>query len=326
MVARQNPYCKFGFFHLDINKTDNEIMSLTLKQIRYFIAAAETGQISHAAMEMNISQSAVTAAIQSLETQLGVKLLERSPSGVVPTIEGMRFLNHARNIAAAVAEAERSPLRENRTASGRFRMAITYTVAGYFMPRHHARFRAAYPEIVVDMVELPRAAIEEGLHDGSLDLAVMLVSNLVDHATLDHETLFRSHRRLWLPSEHPFLSSTEITLADVAAEPYVMLTVDEASKTAGRYWELANLAPQVVYSTSSVEAVRSMVAAGMGITILSDMVYRPWSLEGQRIEVRSLRDPIPSMDVGLAWSRERPLAPSANIFRAFLSVALGGGG
>ncbi|MGB3146686.1 MAG: LysR family transcriptional regulator [Paracoccaceae bacterium] len=301
-------------------------MSLTLKQIRYFIAAAETGQISHAAMEMNISQSAVTAAIQSLEALLGVRLLERTSSGVSPTIEGVRFLNHARNIAAAVEEAARSPLRESHTLAGKFRMAVTYTVAGYYMPRHHARFRAAYPEIELELVELPRAEIEKGLLDGSVDLAVMLVSNLANHEDLSYETLFRSHRRLWLPSYHRLLGQSEITLADIAREPYVMLTVDEASRTAGRYWEAAGQRPNIVFSTSSVEAVRSMVAAGMGVTILSDMVYRPWSLEGQRIELQSLKDQVPSMDVGLAWSRSRPLAPAAELFRAFISVTMGGGG
>jgi len=70
-------------------------MSLTLKQVRYFFAAAETGQISHAAMEMNISQSAVTAAIQGLEAQLYVRLLERSSAGVTVTPDGARFLHHA---------------------------------------------------------------------------------------------------------------------------------------------------------------------------------------------------------------------------------------
>ncbi len=64
----------------------------------------------------------------------------------------------------------------------------------------------------------------------------------------------------------------------------------------------------------------------MGVTVLSDMVYRPWSLEGQRIELRSLSDPVPSMDVGLAWARGRPLSKAAAVFRAFMSVALGGGG
>ncbi len=134
----------------------------------------------------------------------------------------------------------------------------------------------------------------------------MLTSNLANHGELDAETLFRSRRRLWLPSDHALLASPQISLHDVAKQPYVMLTVDEASRTAGRYWDHYGLSPQVVFSTSSVEAVRSMVAAGMGVTILSDMVYRPWSLEGQRIEQRVMVEPVPSMDVGLTWARMRP--------------------
>lgn len=301
-------------------------MSLTLKQVRYFLAAAETGQISHAAMEMNISQSAVTAAIQQLEGQLGVILLERSATGVRPTIEGVRFLNHARNIVAAVEDAVRSPLGESHAVTGTLRVAMTYTVAGYFMSRHYTRFRRAYPDIVIEMMELPRDQIEKGIVNGWIDIAVMLVSNLANHAEIDHETLFRSHRRLWLPADHRLLAADRITLREVAAEPYVMLTVDEARVTTGRYWERAGLAPNTIFATSSVEAVRSLVAAGMGVTILSDMVYRPWSLEGQRIELRTLEADVPSMDVGLAWSNRRPLSPAAGIFRAFMSVALGGGG
>lgn len=136
----------------------------------------------------------------------------------------------------------------------------------------------------------------------------------------------RSQRRLWLPAEHPLLAVETVTLADVAREPYIMLTVDEAHVTAGRYWQKAGLSPKVIFSTSSVEAVRSLVAAGMGVTVLSDMVYRPWSLDGQRIDLRSLGDPVPTMDVGLAWPRGRALQQATAIFRAFMSVAMGGGG
>lgn len=302
------------------------VMSLTLRQVRYFIAAVKTGQISHAAMEMNVSQSAVTTAIKGLEAQLGVQLLERTPSGVKPTIEGARFMNHARNITAAVEDAVRSPLGEGRAIGGRLRVGATYTVAGYFMTRHYARFRRAYPDIVLEMIELPRGEIEKGLVDGRIDLSVMLVSNLANQDDIDHETLFRSHRRLWLPAEHPLLDAATITLGDVAREPYIMLTVDEARVTAERYWQKAGLSPEVIFATSSVEAVRSLVAAGMGVTVLSDMVYRPWSLEGQRIELRTVDHTVPSMDVGVAWARGRPLSQAAGIFRAFMSVAMGGGG
>ena len=157
-------------------------------------------------------------------------------------------------------------------------------------------------------------------------MAVMLVSNLAHTEELAQEVLMRSNRRLWLSADHHLLARQEISLADVAAEDYVMLTVDEARTTAARYWDAAGLSLRPVLITSSVEAVRSLVAAGMGVTVLSDMVYRPWSLEGQRIEVRRLVEPIPSMDVGLAWSRDRPIGPAAAAFRAFMSVTMGGGG
>lgn len=300
-------------------------MSLTLKQLRYFIAAAETGQISHAAMEMNISQSAVTAGIQGLEAQLGVSLLRRVAQGVTLTPEGARFLDRARSVMAAVEDATRSPLGEESRATGRLRLGVTYTVAGYFMARHYAAFRRNFPGVSLELIELPRAAIEKALAEGELDLAVMLTSNLADTEALKAETLFRSYRRLWLPSEHPLLSRAEVTLADVAQEPFIMLTVDEASRTAARYWTTAGLEPNVVFSTSSVEAVRSMVAAGMGVTILSDMVFRPWSLEGQKLEQCTLKEPIPSMDVGLCWAKARQLSEAARVFSSFLSRTLGRG-
>jgi DNA-binding transcriptional LysR family regulator len=74
----------------------------------------------------------------------------------------------------------------------------------------------------------------------------------------------------------------------------------EASNTTQRYWNRTGYRPRTIFRTSSMEAVRSMVANGMGVTILSDMVYRPWSLDGRRVEVISLADRIPTMDVDLA--------------------------
>ena len=300
-------------------------MSVSLKQIRYFIAAAESGQISQAAVELNVSQSAVTAAIQQLEGALGVRLFDRNPGGVSPTLEGSRFLLHARNVMAAVEEAMRVPRSSNASASGLVRVGVTYTVAGYFLPRHHARFARTFPNVVLDLYEASRSVVEQALVDGALDIAVILVSNLENHDRLASETLMRSRRRLWLPAEHPLLRAPRIDLGDVARHPYVMLTVDEASQTAGRYWSRTDHRPNVVFRTSSVEAVRSMVAAGMGITILSDMVFRPWSLEGQRIETRVLESEIPTMDVGLAWRRDAEPSPATRAFHDFLSLAYTGG-
>jgi DNA-binding transcriptional LysR family regulator len=299
-------------------------MGFSLKQVRYFIATADSGQISQAGIALNVSQSAITAAIKQLEENLGVELFRRQPSGVVLTAEGSRFLHHARNIMAAVNAAESAPLTEDTALAGAVRIGVSYTVAGYFLPRHFTRFTRGYPRIRAELHEMSRTEIEAGLIDGNLDLAVMLVSNLQDRKRLAHEILVRSRRRLWLPVEHRLLMAESITLEDVASFPYVMLTVDEAGQTASRYWRSAGLKPNVIFKTSSVEAVRSMVADGMGVTILSDMVYRPWSLEGQRIELRNVAAEIPTMDVGLAWNRAVPQSPATRTLHEFLSLSFSG--
>jgi DNA-binding transcriptional LysR family regulator len=301
-------------------------VAFSLKQIRYFIAAAEAGQVSQAAVELNVSQSAVTAAIQQLEIILDLKLFDRNPTGVSMTAGGARFLQHARNITAAVTDAMQMPRASPELIRGPVRVGVTYTVAGYFLPRHHDRFRRNYPHVDVELFESPRPSIEHGLIEGSLDLAVMLVSNLEAADRIEAEILLRSRRRLWTPPEHPLLRTPSAGLADVARYPYVMLTVDEAADTAERYWARTSNRPEIVFRTSSVEAVRSMVAAGMGVTILSDMVYRPWSLEGQRLETRLLVDDIPTMDVGVAWARGRDSSAAARAFMDFLRLAFMGGG
>jgi DNA-binding transcriptional LysR family regulator len=100
-----------------------------------------------------------------------------------------------------------------------------------------------------------------------------------------------------------------------------MLTVDEASHTSLKYWSLTPYQPKITLRTSSIEAVRSLVANGQGVAILSDMVHRPWSLEGRRIETVNLRDPVPSMDVGLAWRRNVEFSPQMEAFRAYFRRA-----
>jgi DNA-binding transcriptional LysR family regulator len=299
-------------------------MALSFRQVRYFIATADAGKVSLAAANLNVSQSAITAAIKTLEEDLEARLFERHSTGVTLTYEGHQFLQHARNIVAAVSEATRAPRRAGRSVEGEVRLGLTYTVAGYFLPQILARFARVFPGITVQMQEIPRDDIERGIIDGDLDIAVMLVSNLQNRHEIDSEVLIRSRRRLWLCADHRLKERETVSLAEIAEEPYVMLTVDEANHTAMRYWLPTAHRPNVIFETSSVEAVRSMVATGMGVTILSDMVYRPWSLEAQRIEVRQVTDHVPTMDVGLAWRRGANLPPPTRAFYEYLSLTFSG--
>ena len=299
-------------------------MTLSIKQVRYFIAAADAGQVSQAAIELNVSQSAVTAAIKQLEDDLGVRLFDRQPSGVALTAEGARFLQHARIIMAAVNEAVSAPLTEEPRMPGMSGSASPIRSPAIScratMPASCATIRASASKCANCRATRSRRAWSTAR---SISPSCWSPTSPT-RTRIASETLFRSRRRLWLPVEHPLLNRENVTLADVASEPYVMLTVDEAMNTAGKYWARAGLEPRMIVKTSSVEAVRSMVAAGMGVTILSDMVYRPWSLEGQRIETRNVIGDIPTMDVGLAWNRAVQQGPATRVFHDFMSMTFSG--
>jgi DNA-binding transcriptional LysR family regulator len=290
-------------------------MSFNIRQIRYFVAAAEAGKIVAAASAVGISPSAITEAIQDLEETVGTRLVTRHRGGIKVTYDGYVFLQHCRNVLSALSAATVAVGAHRKRVEGELTIGVTITVAGYFLAAPLARFRRSFPDVKVLVRELDRSVIEKQLVSGQLDLGILLVSNLKHVQDLATETLAKSRRRLWTSTNHPLLAKPKVTLRDIAKEPYIQLTIDEAAKTTLSYWSKHNLAPDVVFRTDSVEAVRSLVATGAGVTILSDMVYRPWSLEGDKLESREVGAQIPTMDVGLAWSKvAEPPAPA----RAFI--------
>lgn len=286
----------------------------SLRKLSYFVAVAESGRVTQAAVDLNVSPSSITTGIREIESQLGTALFQRTATGMTLTRAGGRFLQQVRHIFQAVDEAFDTPRDVAPSVSGHLDLAMSYTVAGYFLPPLLARFQRQHADVTVRLHEMSRPDIQRGLLNGEVDLAIMLTSNVDQLPQLACRPLMRSARRLWVNSHHPLLAHPQPGLADLVAAPFIMLTVDEAEQTALKYWRQSGLSPRVIFRTSSVEAVRSMVANGTGISILSDMVYRPWSLEGRRIEHLDLDDAIPTMDVGLAWDRRSGLSATAQAF------------
>jgi DNA-binding transcriptional LysR family regulator len=292
-------------------------MSFNIRQIRYFVAAAEAGKIVAAASAVGISPSAITEAIQDLEESVGTRLVTRHRGGIKVTYDGYVFLQHCRNVLSALSAATVAVGANRKRVEGELTIGVTITVAGYFLAAPLARFRRSFPDVAVSIRELDRSVIEKQLVGGQLGLGILLVSNLKHVEALATETLAKSRRRLWTSSNHPLLNKGKVTLRDIAKEPYIQLTIDEAAKTTLSYWSKHKLTPNVVFRTDSVEAVRSLVATGAGVTILSDMVYRPWSLEGDKLESREISQQVPTMDVGLAWPKGAELSAPARAFIEF---------
>ncbi|MBT2302504.1 LysR family transcriptional regulator [Variovorax paradoxus] len=294
----------------------------TLKQLQYFAAVARTGQISLAAAEVHVSQSAMTSAIAELERLLSAALLERSRTGVTLTHEGHLFLQRANAVLEAADEAARQPFRERSVVTGTLNIAASYTVLGYFLLPFIAKFQKHHPLVKIVPLEQNRTQIEDSVSNGDLEIAVALTSNMTEPERFNRVVLARSRRQLWVGPAHPLVDAAQTTLAEASAFPYILPMVDEGDISAMRYWKNAGVQPPQYIRTSSMEAVREMVALGFGTTILSDMVFRPWSLDGRRIRTVPLEDAIPTMEVGLIWKKDQTLSPVAEALRQYLKVAV----
>ena len=283
-------------------------MSITIKQLQHFVATAHTGQVSRAAQRCYVSQPSLTTSLRNLEAALKVQLFTRHSDGLRLTVHGEGFLRHAQHILRTLEVAVEESHGSASSVEGRVRIAITDTVSEYMLPKIIGAMRRQLPLIEFEPVERNREEIEAGLRSGEFDLAVVLVSNLSQAPDIRRENLLKSQRRLWTSLDHPLATGQSVSLREIAELPFVLLDMDEHVETVGRYWGAAKLEPKVVFRTKSIEAVRSLVAQNVGVTILSDLVFRPWSHDGGRIRRTAMAGAVPSMDLGLAYRRSGVLS------------------
>lgn len=291
----------------------------TLRQLEYFAAVAGAGQISIAAAQCNVTQSAMTVAIRTLEQALGAQLFDRVRGGVVLTYQGETFLQRAKIILDLAAETSRFPFQERTDVEGDLVIATTYMVLGYFLVRSLANFRKLFPLVNIVPTEFSREQIERKLGRGELSLSAVILSNLQQPKRVHTLQLLQSGRRAWVAHDHPLAAKESVTLSEIAEYPYIIPRVDDGEMNARIRWQAAARKPARWLYASSLEAVREMVAVGLGVTILPDMLFHPWSLDGRRIHAIPVASPIPDLRIGLAWSRTRPLTEVEVAFRDYLS-------
>ena len=288
---------------------------VTLRQFRYFVAVAESGSVAAASRMLNIAQSALTKSMLELESELGSTLFVRSSRGMSLTPQGHRFLGSARKVIGSVADALRLHGGDSGSAlSGVLSLGVTSLVAGYYLSELFSRFRRNNPAVEVFVTEDSPRFLEHLLINGELDVAIMVSNALSEPQAMVAETLTSSPNRVWMASNHTLASSEEITLAECAACDQIVLEADRIDELMTGVWARHQLKPRTILRTASLEAVRSLVGAGAGIAVLPDILYRPWTLDAEHVEVRRLRDEVPSVDVGLVWRRGSGLKPAAAEF------------
>ncbi|MCR8923493.1 LysR family transcriptional regulator [Dasania sp. GY-MA-18] len=296
------------------------MINISLRQMRYFIAVAEAGRINLAAQQVNISPSAITESLKLLEQELAVILFERHQRGVRLTYDGHRFLDHCKSVMTMMLDVDYSFRQQKRLMFESLKIGASAAVMGYFLPMPLVRLSRVYPQLEIDVTEHDREKIEHMIVNGDLDLAVMLTSNMELSSGLEIESLFESKRTLCCSSHHRFAGMDGVTLADICQEPYIQLCMDETDKNTEAIWTGYGNKPKKIFRTESIEAVRSFVASGQYVTILSQLLFRSWSLEGGRLMSKDISDHVPSMSLGLVWSSEREITPSMQAVIDFLKM------
>lgn len=289
-------------------------MSISLRQIRYFVAVAEHGSVSATAQSIAVSQSTITETVQKLEVDLGFRLFERHARGVELTLKGHQFLRHARKILTDIQDARRALRGEISEGSGRLALGVTPLVAGYVMSDLLNAFCGAFPEVEVDTIEETSQQLEHLLVGGELDVAVMVLPVNMRAPALQTELVEISSYRVWLPLGHAATRKVRVSFQDLSDTPHVLLAVDEVAQNVEAAWREFGIRPAVALRTSSVEAVRGLVATGGHVAVMPDLTYRPWSLDGDKVEARMLAEPLPPVEVAVAWRRGFPLSATVSGF------------
>ncbi|MCA8967333.1 MAG: LysR family transcriptional regulator [Planctomycetes bacterium] len=282
------------------------MVKYTLRQLAYFVAAAERASIAEAARVLNVSQPSVSSAITKLEDIFGVQLLLRHHAqGVTPTHAGETLLEEARRLLTHADELGEHALDLGENIRGRLEVGCLLTMSALCMPSLIMAFAREFPSVDIHLFEGHREALVHGLETGRLDVA--LVYDIDTGPQYEVQPLASLRPYALLPAGHPLTTKAQVTLAELAAEPMVLLDIPPSRDYLVGMFRSAGLTPLMRHESPSFETVRGMVANGAGYSVL---VIRPSSdvaYDGMPIEVRPIADDVQPVRIALLrLARLRP--------------------
>lgn len=269
-------------------------VNFTLKQLRYVEAAGRLGSIAKAAEDLAISQSSITAAIDSLESGLGYDLFVRTPAkGIQATPAGGQALVMIRTFLEQARQLESEFKSIGGDASGLVRIACYATAAPAFLPEVLRDSTDKFPGMSVQLLEGNMEAIAGFLDDGKADLAFTYPKIL--HSGHDFVPLFRPPPFALISTDDPMSQQASVTILELAKKPMVLLDLPLTRDYFFGMFEKNGCKPSIAHSTRSAEIARALVSGGFGFTILN---IQPLPLQDPNVRYRAV--PIVS-DLEVQW-------------------------
>ncbi|MFE1600289.1 LysR substrate-binding domain-containing protein [Methylobacterium sp. ID0610] len=293
------------------------IAGLSLRDLEYVVAVADETHFGRAAERCNVSQPTLSVQVRKLEEALGLTIFERTNRRVLLTPSGQVVVRQAR---AVLAEAHRLLLlaREGVGAAlaGRLVLAAIQTLGPYLFPQVLRQLRQEFPQLALALSEGRTAGILEGLREGRLDAA--LISLPIAEAGLTVAPLFREPFLLVCPADHAFAMGDGPRAEDLAGPDLLLL--DEGNCLRDQTMAACGAGPAAGRHATSLETLRSMVAAGAGYTLLPALAA-PQGPDPSGLTVcRRFGEGGPDRVIALAWRASDPrsegLTRLAGFFRA----------
>jgi len=291
-----------------------------LRLLKVLREVALRGSFSAAAEALSYSQPAVSQQIARLETQVGVKLLDRQPKGIKLTPAGEALVRHTERILAQLAEAQAELTEIASSARGRLRIASFATAAGTIVPMAVSAFRKLRPGVQVDLQLLDPPLSVPALRRGDFDLVITEEGGFEDDPDLTGlgvERLMDDVLYAALPVDHPLATRRAIALTDLLHEDWMLVGLQgtcQGSNIVLRACAQAGFEPRVAYTSDDYFAIQGLVASGMGVALVPGL-----ALASQRddVAVRPLRGRPPYRRIGAVFSGEAagPLAVMLDCLR-----------
>lgn len=280
---------------------------MNLRDLHYLVALAEHRHFGHAAEACFVSQPTLSTQIRKLEDELGVALVERAPRKVLLTEAGREIARRARQVLAEVDEIKTIAQRTRDPQAGRLRLGIFPTLGPYLLPLLVPLARERFPRLELLLFEEKTEHVLRMLREGALDAGILALPLHED--SLHSEFLFEEPFMLAVPETHPLAqSNAPLRLAELRGQQLLLLEDGHCLRDqALEVCQLSGAGEKSGFRATSLETLRQMVAANVGITLLPQLAVQPPLDHTGNLRLLRFAGRPPSRRIALAWRRSSAL-------------------
>ncbi len=275
-----------------------------------FCRVIECGSFSRAAESLGYTQSAVSQTVKLLERELGTTLISRKKGGITLTEDGVQYLPYIKGICSAEQALVQKEKEMKGLANSTIRIGTFTSVSRNMLPQKMKQFKEMYPGVSFVLRQGEYTSIVQWLKEGSIDFGFV---NRDSVSGIDVRILYQDEMAAVLPAGHPLAAESEVSLRQLAREPFILLDEGNRSVMLDAF-EKYGLKPRIEYEVYDDYSILAMVKQGLGVTALYSLVLKGFE---QGVEIRPIRER-PVRTVSLAWLNQETMPLAARRFVSFL--------